>query len=99
MLSAAASKKHETIAEMALSLLCFEGEKIEVMSNTKEGKHISFNNSSFVQKYSIQVKKRLIIDIHLGFMFCGIALDRLTSFLFFLLCIDFHATHLGFGYR
>lgn len=43
MLSAAASKKHETIAEMASSLLCFEGEKIEVMSNTKEGKHISFN--------------------------------------------------------
>lgn len=38
MPSAAASAKRETIAEMAASLLRLEGEKIEVVPNTKEGK-------------------------------------------------------------
>ena len=38
MPSAAASTKRETIAEMAASLLRLEGEKIEVVPNTKEGK-------------------------------------------------------------
>ena len=43
MSPAAASKKHETIAKMASLLLHLAGYKIDVMSNTKEGKHISFN--------------------------------------------------------
>lgn len=38
MPAAAASTKRETIAEMAASLLKLEGEKIEVVPNTKEGK-------------------------------------------------------------
>ena len=38
MPAAAASTKRETIAEMAASLLRLEGEKIEVVPNTKEGK-------------------------------------------------------------
>jgi ATP-dependent DNA helicase len=38
MPSAAASTKRETMAEMAASLLRLEGEKIEVVPNTKEGK-------------------------------------------------------------
>ena len=36
--AAAASTKKETIAEMAAALLRIEGEKIEVVPNTKEGK-------------------------------------------------------------
>ena len=38
MPAAAASTKRETMAEMAASLLRLEGEKIEVVPNTKEGK-------------------------------------------------------------
>jgi ATP-dependent DNA helicase len=38
MPSAAASTKKETMAEMAAALLRIEGEKIEVVPNTKEGK-------------------------------------------------------------
>ena len=39
MPAAAASTKKETIAEMTADLLRLEGEKIEVVPNTKEGKH------------------------------------------------------------
>ena len=38
MPAAAASTKKETIAEMAAALLRVEGEKIDVVPNTKEGK-------------------------------------------------------------
>ena len=38
MPAAAASTKKETMAEMAAALLRVEGEKIEVVPNTKEGK-------------------------------------------------------------
>ena len=38
MPAAAASTKKETMAEMAAALLRIEGEKIEVVPNTKEGK-------------------------------------------------------------
>ena len=38
MPAGAASTKKETIAEMAAALLRLEGEKIEVVPNTKEGK-------------------------------------------------------------
>jgi hypothetical protein len=69
--------------------------------------NVSFNNIIHCLYSSIQVKKCLDIDIHSGFtlktllgtLFCGTALDKIASFLSLLLCIDIHATHLGFGHR